>query len=105
MHHLPGVPPCKHCGGHLRARVFDASGRVDVRKRYPNGQRATHATSVPLFKGYTLEDEKAGLTAPPAIVCPTCDAPDERYTIGQVGRYIDEYCIFEGIGPEQPESD
>lgn len=97
-----GAPGCRHCGGFLHQLFFDASGRVEVpHPRYPNYMR-----SVPLFPSYTLADARAGLTAPPVVVCPHCDVPDPQLTLEAVNRHLDAWwAIEQSQPPPQIESD
>lgn len=112
---MAGAAPCRHCAGTLHQSFFDATGRVEAPRflnvNDANGKRRersgdTH--SVPLFPAYTVADARDGLTAPPAVVCPHCDAPDPDLDLSTIDRHLDflwDVETWEPTDPNQPESD
>jgi len=113
---MVGAPACRHCRGTLHAAHFDAGGRgefptlTNVNDRLgQRKQRTGYTRSMPIFPGYSVADSRDGITAPPAVVCPTCDAPNPRLTLQAVGDHLRAWWAIEMSAPpeplEQPESD
>ena len=109
---MAGAAPCKHCGRALHRLLFDASGRVEVPSQYRDSSgnlRKVGRRSKPLFQGYSIADAQAGLTAPGAVVCLGCDAPDPKLTLDHLAHHLKMVWNVETLRgynlPEQPESD
>jgi len=93
---MAGANSCGHCGSTLQALVFDATGRVTTKLR-------NRVRSVPIFPAYSVADAQAGMTAPAAMICPACDAPDDSLTLDRLAQHLRLTWNVETF--QQPESD